>query len=171
MDTNQGTPDNGEGESRDYRRELEKERRLRETLQRQVEEMATENRRRREESVEAETVSQLRTGLEQRGVRKTGLAIRALREEVRRGDDGSLYGEVDGGRLSLREYLDRFVADNPEFLPPRITGGSGVSGTNARELSSTGFDLESIRPGMSQKESRDAWKEVARLMGSSGPAW
>lgn len=160
----------GDVESR-YRNELARERATRERLERQLNEIATENRRRREEAEEAERVSVIREGLEERGVKKTRLALRLVKDDVKRGDDGRLYGEADGRRLPLEDYLDMFVGENPEFLPPRIAGGSGATGTGSRELTQSGFELESIRPGMSRDESREAWKQVARLMGSGDPRW
>ncbi len=154
-----------------YRKELARERTTRERLERQLNEIATENRRRREEAEESERLNVIREGLEERGVKKTRLALRLVKDDVSRGDDGQLYGEFDGRRMELGEYLDSFVGENPEFLPPRIAGGSGATGGNSRELSQSGLELESIRPGMSRDESREAWKQVARLMGSGDPRW
>jgi hypothetical protein len=160
----------GDVESR-YRQELARERATRERLERQLNEIATENRRRREEAEEAERVSVIREGLEERGVKKTRLALRLVKDDIKRGDDGRLYGEADGRRVPLEDYLDMFVGENPEFLPPRIAGGSGATGTGSRELSQSVCQFESIRPGMSRDESREAWKQVARLMGSGDPRW
>lgn len=166
---NGNDPNHGDVEAR-YRQELARERATRERLERQLNEIATENRRRREESEETERLNVIREGLEERGVKKTRMALRLVKEDVKRGDDGRLYGEVDGRRLPLEDFLDSFVGENPEFLPPRIAGGSGAT-ASSRELSQSGFELESIRPGMSREESREAWKQVARLMGSGDPRW
>src|SRR5690606_36355595 len=75
----------GDVESR-YRQELARERATRERLERQLNEIATENRRRREETEEAERVSVIREGLEERGVKKTRLALRLVKDDVKRGD-------------------------------------------------------------------------------------
>lgn len=140
----------------------ERERRI--ELERRVRELDEQSRRAQQEKVEAERMSRIRQGLEQRGVRKPDLALRVVREDVRPGTDGELVAEHQGARTSLDEYLDRFVAENPEFLPPRIAGGSGAMGGNSG-FSPGGTDLDSIRPGMSEEDSRKAWREVARLMG------
>ncbi len=155
----------GESKDRRYREELERERRERRQLQQQLEEMQAENRRQRKQADEAQRLSLIREGLESRGVAKAKLALRLVKEDVVRDEEGQVYGNYEGSRLPLTEYLDRFLSENPEFLPPRIAGGSGVSGRGDRELGVSGMDLESIRPGMSREESRAAWKEVARLMG------
>jgi hypothetical protein len=91
----------GDVESR-YRQEFARERATRERLERQLNEIATENRRRREETEEAERVSVIREGLEERGVKKTRLALRLVKDDVKRGDDGRLYGEADGGDCPRR---------------------------------------------------------------------
>lgn len=163
-------PNQGDAETQ-YRQELARERATRERLERQLNQIATENRMRREEADETERLNVIREGLEERGVKKTRLALRLVKEDISRGDDGQLFGEMDGRRLSLDDYLDSFVGENPEFLPPRISGGSGATAAGSRELSQSGFELESIRPGMSRDESRAAWKQVARLMGSGDPRW
>jgi hypothetical protein len=36
-------------------------------------------------------------------------------------------------------------------------------------MTRSGFDLDAIRPGMSPAETRQAWGEVARLMGAADP--
>lgn len=143
---------------------FEQERVRREDLERQVRELAEENRRYLREREQSQREARLRQGLEERGVKKVQLAMRVVGDDIRRSSDGEIYAEQEGRRLSLDEYLNRFVAENPEFLPPRITGGSGTTGAE-RGLTSSGFDLDSIRPGMSADEARQAWKEVARLMG------
>lgn len=143
---------------------LEQEQVRREELERQVRELAEENRRYLREREESQREARIRQALEERGVKKVNLALRVVGDDIRRSSDGEIYAEQDGRRVSLDEYLNGFVAENPEFLPPRIAGGSGATGAE-RGLTSSGFDLDSIRPGMSADETRQAWKEVARLMG------
>ena len=140
----------------------ERERRI--ELERRVRELDEQSRRAQHERAEAERLGRIREGLQQRGVRKTDLALRVVRDDVKSGADGELVADYKGGRASLDEYLDRFVAENPEFLPPRIAGGSGASGGGSG-FPQGGLDLDSIRPGMSEDDSRRAWREVARLMG------
>jgi hypothetical protein len=158
----------GTGSSEDGARDLsavlaeERERRL--ELERRVRDLDEQSRRFQQERAEAERVNRIREGLQQRGVRKTDLALRVVREDVKSGADGELMAELGGARTSLDEYLDRFVAENPEFLPPRITGGSGATGGGGG-FAPGGLDLDSIRPGMSEEDARKAWREVARLMG------
>jgi hypothetical protein len=150
-------------------RALEEERRRRAELERQVRDLGEESRQLRRQAEESERRARLREGLKERGVRKTQLAMRLIEPDVRRGEDGELFGEWEGARVPLEEYLNTFVRENPEFLPPRIPGGSGATGGGGSELTRSGFDLDSIRPGMSPADTRQAWSEVARLVGATDP--
>jgi hypothetical protein len=91
-----------------------------------------------------------------------------VKDDIFRGEDGELYANSEGAQVPYEAYLTRFVEENPEFLPPRITGGSGASGSEGSRLPAGGMSLESIRPGMSREELDRAWKEVARLAGPGG---
>jgi len=69
-------------------------------------------------------------------------------------------GEVVG----VREYLAGFVSANPEFLPARISGGSGVTaGQKTAGTGSGSVDLERIKPGMSREELERVRQEIARV--------
>jgi hypothetical protein len=150
---------------------LEEERRKREGLERKLSELSEENRRTRRQADQMDRVSRIQSSLQELGVRKVDLALRLLKDDIFRGEDGELYAEVKGSRVPYREYLGDFVAENPEFLPPRIAGGSGASGGERGEMRPGGIDLNSIRPGMSREELAEAWKEVARLAGAGGDRW
>jgi len=149
-----------------YRMELEDERRRRQELEQRVQELAAENQRTRREVSETDRIGRIREALQERGVKKTDLAVRIVREDVSRAEDGELFGQLHGERLPLDEYLSRFLGENPELLPPRIAGGSGITPREGMELSRAGFALEDIRPGMKPDQTKQAWKEVARLMGA-----
>jgi hypothetical protein len=150
---------------------LGEERRKRESVERQLSELSEENRRTRRQYEQTDRVSRIQSCLQELGVRKVPLALRLVKDEIARGEDGELYAEVKGAQVPYREYLEDFVAENPEFLPPRIAGGSGASGGERGEMRGGGIDLNSIRPGMSREELADAWKEVARLAGEGGDRW
>jgi hypothetical protein len=154
----------------DLRAVLDEERRKRESLERQLGELGEENRRTRRQSEQTDRVSRIQSCLQELGVRKVPLALRLVKDEIVRGGDGELYAEVKGARVPYRDYLEDFVAENPEFLPPRIAGGSGASG-GEREMPPGAVDLDSIRPGMSREELAQAWKEVARLASEGGDRW
>jgi len=64
----------------------------------------------------------------------------------------------------MGEHLARFLAENPEFLPARISGGSGTS-INARGggAGSAMLDIEKIRPGMDPEEMQRMRHEIARI--------
>jgi hypothetical protein len=64
--------------------------------------------------------------------------------------------------MDAREYLSQFVSENPEFLPARIPGGSGVAATQ-RTAGAGGADLDKLRPGMNAEELGRIRQEIARV--------
>ena len=150
-----------------YKTELQEEKRRRETLEQRVNELVAENERARAKADEAERSSTIRAELQKLGVAKVELAYKAVRDEIVRGEDGRLQTQ-DGA--DFRDYLHRFVGDNPELLPARLAGGSGASQSasgatpNQRNASAAApVDLDRIRPGMSAEEMDRARQEVARV--------
>jgi len=118
--------------------ELAEERRRREGLERRVE--------------EAERGSAIRAELQKLGVAKLDLAYKAVKDEAPR----------DGGEM--KEFLKRFVGENPELLPARVAGGSGASGGGRGSGAAPGaVDIDRIRPGMSAEEMDRVRQEIARV--------
>src|SRR4051812_39992911 len=97
---------------------LEDERKKRSELEQKILELS-------QRTEEAERSSSVRAELQRLGVAKIDLVYRAVRDDVFRSDEGQLMGRGEQGGLGLKEYLARFVDENPEFLPARIAGGSG----------------------------------------------
>ena len=152
------------------RERLEEEQRSRSQLEKQIQELSDESRRARQGAERTDRHSQVQTGLRELGVQKVELAFRLVKDAVYRGDDGELYADLKGAAVPYRKFLKDFVSENPEFLPPRISGGSGASGMEGQEISGA-IDLDKIRPGMSREEMAEAWKEVARLAGQRPQGW
>ena len=98
---------------------LGEERRRRESLERKLNEAQEENRRTRRQSDQIDRHSQIRSVLQELGVRKVDLAFKLVKDDVFRGEDGDLYANVDGKQVSYDEYITSFITENPEFLPPR----------------------------------------------------
>ena len=66
--------------------------------------------------------------------------------------------------MGVKDYLANFVTANPEFLPARISGGSGVTpGHKAPAERPTPVDIDRIRPGMSREEMDRVRQEIVRL--------
>lgn len=150
---------------------LAEERRQREQLEKRLNELAEDNGRHRRVVEQMDRFSTIKSELQQLGVRKPDLAFRLLKDEIFRGEDGQLYARGEEGELGLQEFLTKFVAENPEFLPPRIAGGSGASGGNRQETSGGSFDLGRIRPGMSEEDKERARREIARAAGKEAVWW
>ncbi len=151
--------------------ELAEERRRREQVEKRLREVSEENDRNRRTAEQAERSSTVKAELQRIGVRKPDLAFRLVKDEVFRGEDGHLYARSDEGVVGLREYLNKFVVENPEFLPARISGGSGASGGQRQESEGGPFDLSRIKPGMSAEDKDRARREIARLAGKDFGDW
>jgi hypothetical protein len=147
-----------------YKAELQEERKRREQLERRLNEMSEENKHSRQIAAEAERSSAVRAELQRLGVAKLDLAYRAVQDGVARTEDGRLVAHGENGEISVKEYLTAFVNENPEFLPARITGGSGMTATLKAPLSSREtVNLEQIRPGMSAEEMQRVREEIVRV--------
>jgi hypothetical protein len=147
-----------------YKTELVEERRRREQLERRVNELVEENKRSRQAAEEMERGATIRSELQRLGVTKVDLAFRAVRDDIVRSEDGRLLAKSESGDVPVREYLTRFVSENPELLPGRIHGGSGAGSGHAEPIgSSTQVDLDKIRPGMSAEELERVRQEIARV--------
>jgi hypothetical protein len=147
-----------------YKTELQDERKRRETLEARLNQLVEENRSARAAAEEADRNAQIRSELQRLGVAKVDLAFRAVKEDIVRGEDGRLQGKGLKDK-SLQEYLADFVHENPELLPARIAGGSGIQPArrNAVGGSLSAVDIESIRPGMNKEDLDRVRQEIARL--------
>lgn len=148
-----------------HKAELVEERRRREHLERRVNELVEENQRSRALAEEAERFAAIRAELQRQGVTKLDLAFKALKDDVRRDPDGRLVAAADSGEVALKDYVAQFVNENPEFLPARMTGGSGATGSQRSNSlpGGLGIDMDRIRPGMSREDLDQIRQEVARV--------
>jgi hypothetical protein len=152
-----------------YKAELADERRKRETLERRLNEVVEESQRARQRAEEAERNSAIRAELQRLGVFKVELAFKAVKDEIVRTDQGNLVARDGGSETGLREYLNKFVKENPELLPARVTGGSGATiGQRQDTASASPLDLDRIKPGMDPAEMDRIRREIARI--ASQPA-
>jgi hypothetical protein len=147
-----------------YKTELQEERRRREQLEKRMNELVEENKRSRELADEAQRNSAIRAELQRLGVTKVDLAYKAVQDGVVRTEDGRLVARGEGGDLPVSEYLASFVQENPEFLPARIAGGTGMTGTQKTASQPTGaIDLDKIGPSMSKEELERVRQEILRV--------
>jgi hypothetical protein len=146
-----------------YKTELLEERKKREQLERRLNELAEENRRSRMQAEEAERTTSIRAELQRLGVAKIDLAFKAVKEDITRTEDGRLIARTGEGEVSAKEYLSRFLAENPELLPGRISGGSGAGPGHKAPSAPAGIELDKIRPGMSAEELDRVRQEIARI--------
>jgi len=147
-----------------YKTELQEERKRREQLERRLNEVVEENKRNRQAAAEAERGAAIRAELQRLGVAKVDLAYKAVQDTIVRTEDGRLVAKAENGETGIKEYLSGFVTENPEFLPARISGGSGVtSSQKAGPASGEAIDLEKIRPGMSREEMERVRQEIVRV--------
>jgi len=147
-----------------YKAELAEERKRRETLEKKFNELVEENGRSKKAAEEAERQSAIRAELQRLGVAKIDLAFKAVQDGVARGADGRFVARGERGEVAMKEYLSAFVNENPEFLPARIPGGTGMTATQKAPASgSDTITLERIRPGMSAEEMQRVREEIVRV--------
>ncbi len=146
-----------------YKAELLEERKRREQLEQRMNELVQENQRTRQLAEEAERSAAIRAELQRLGVGKVDLAYRVVRDDIQRAEDGRLMARTEQGALPMKEYLSQFVNENPELLPARIAGGSGMKPAQKPAPSPGGFDMDKIRPGMSPEDMERVRQEISRL--------
>lgn len=146
-----------------YKAELLEERKKREQLERRLNELVEENKRSRRLAEESDRHAQIKSELQRLGVSKVDLAFRIVKDEIVRTEDGALVARTAEGEKNFREFLSTFVQENPEFLPARIAGGSGVVSPGRGPAATAGVDLEKIRPGMSQEEMQRIREQISRV--------
>lgn len=145
-----------------YKAELLEERRRREQLERQVNQLVEENQKAKKFAEESDRNVQIRSELQRLGVTKIDLAHKAVRDDIQRTPEGALIARTTEGELSAKDYLAKFVQENPEFLPARIAGGSGMT-TTPRHSGVSSIELESIRPGMSPEDMQRVREQIAQV--------
>jgi len=154
-----------------YKTELQEERRRREQLEKRLNEMSEENKKARAIADEAQRATAIRSELQRLGVIKVDLAYKAVQDDIVRTEDGRVMarGENGGqGERSLNEFLAGFVQENPEFLPARIAGGTGMTGTQkAAPVNTGGIDLDKIGPSMSKEDLERARQEILKVASQS----
>ena len=149
-----------------YKTELQEERRRREQLEKRMNELVEENKRSRAMAEEAQRSSTIRAELQKLGVTKVDLAYKAVQDGIVRAEDGRLVARGENGEsLPVAEYLSGFVQENPEFLPARIAGGTGMTGSQktASHSSSGAIDIDKISPSMSKEELERVRQEILRV--------
>lgn len=148
-----------------YKAELQDERRKREQLEKQMNDLIEENRRSRMAAEEAQRSAAIRTELQKLGVSKVDLAYKAVQDGIVRNDDGRLIARTEHGEQPATEYLAGFVQENPEFLPARIAGGTGMTGTQKTgpAVSAGSVDIDRISPSMSKEELERVRQEILRV--------
>jgi len=147
-----------------HKAELQEERKRREQLERRLNEVIEENKRSRQVAEEAERSSAVRAELQRLGVSKVDLAFKAVQDGIVRSEDGRLVARGESGEIPVKEYLAAFVKENPEFLPARIAGGTGITANSKSPAASKDVvDLDKIRPGMSPEEMQRVREEIVRV--------
>ncbi len=146
-----------------HQAELLEERKRREQLERRLNELVEENKRSRQVAEEAERSSAVRAELQRLGVAKIDLAFKAVQDAIVRTPDGRLVARAENGEAPVKDYLTAFVNENPEFLPARIPGGTGMTTTLKAPATRSNVELDQIRPGMSAEEMQRVREEIVRV--------
>ena len=131
--------------------------------------LVEENKRSQALAEEAQRTSTIRAELQKLGVMKVDLAFKAVQDGIVRTEDGRLVAKGDNGEQPVTEYLAGFVQENPEFLPARIAGGTGMTGAQ-KTAPAAGYgaiDLDKISPSMSKEELERVRQEILRVASQS----
>jgi ATP/maltotriose-dependent transcriptional regulator MalT len=152
-----------------YKTELQEERRRREQLEKRMNELVEENKRSRALAEEAQRNATIRTELQKLGVAKVDLAFKAVQDGITRTEDGRLVARGENGEVPVADYLSGFVQENPEFLPARIAGGTGMTGTQKAtpHAGAGAIDIDKIGPSMSKEELERVRQEILRVASQS----
>jgi len=151
-----------------YKTELAEERKRREHLEHRLNDLVEENQKSRQRAEEAERGAAIRAELQRLGVAKPELAFRVVKEDITRSEDGQLVARTSQGEVPMRDFLTRFVGENPELLPARMVGGSGASPVQRGGSQGGGIDLEKIRPGMDPEEMDRVRQEISKIAAQQG---
>jgi len=146
-----------------YKTELAEERKRRESLEKRLNELVEENKKSRRMAEEAERGAAVRAELQRLGVAKIDLAFKAVQDGIVRTEDGRLVARTEAGEAPVKDYLSAFVNENPEFLPARISGGTGMTSNLKTPANRETVELERIRPGMSAEEKQRVREEIVRV--------
>lgn len=152
-----------------YRTELVEERKKREALESRLNQLVDENRRAHAAAEEADRNAQIRAELQKLGVAKVDLAFRAVKDDITRSTDGRLVANDGQEQRPVTDFLKKFVDENPELLPARMSGGSGAHSTtrNAVSTGNASVDIDRIKPGMNKDEMDRIRQEIARIASQS----
>ena len=154
-----------------YKTELQEERKRREQLEKRLNEMGEENKKARAVADEAHRATAIRSELQRLGVVKVDLAYKAVQDGIVRTEDGRVMARGEGGESvdkSLTEFLAGFVQENPEFLPARIAGGTGMTGSQKTAQANAGaIDLDKIGPSMSKEDLERVRLEILKVASQS----
>lgn len=143
--------------------ELATERQQRATLERRLNDLIEESQKNKARAEEADRHTAIRTELERLGVGKVELAFRAVKDDIVRDAEGKLTAKAGEATCDLRTFLARFVDENPELLPARMTGGTGLLTGSRSEPETPRVDLDRIQPGMSAEELERVRQEIVRV--------
>jgi hypothetical protein len=147
-----------------YKTELLEERKRRELLETRLNSLVEENKQARAAAEEADRYSQIRQSLQKLGVQKVELAFRAVKDDLVRGEDGRLTTK-GGDSRGMDDFLAGFVQENPELLPPRISGGAGTPSRSqeSQSLGIGGIEIDRIKAGMKPEDLERVRQEISRL--------
>ncbi len=126
--------------------------------------LETENKNTRSQAEEKERHAAIRSSLGDLAFASDDArddAFRAFREEVKRGEDGELYG---GDMVPLKDYVKTRMGSKAHLLAPKAVDSAGAR-QNAGMVGGRQVQFEDIKPGMDAKTREASWAAIRAQMG------
>jgi hypothetical protein len=119
-------------------------------MRQQMDENTASTKREREAALEMDRVAQVRTALAKHPLNNPDRALAMFLPDVKRGEDGQLYGGT--GNIPLAQFVDDTVKVEDWMLKPVNVGGSGARPNQGGNGGNKMADLESLKPGASKED-------------------
>lgn len=147
------------------------ERAERQKLEKQMQELTAEREREKQQAIEAQRNSEIKSILASAGVRNINVASAALREMVVHSQINPGTFVVKGSQgeeIALSQFVTGWLQQNPELLPPKAGSGSGAASGNGAGSGGSKVTLEDIKPGAKPETLDAAARQLAQVLGYNG---
>lgn len=161
--------DDGEGKSKVDPKviaQLENERKARERLEKQVNDLLGENKKTKEEAELKERLAEIKSAMSKFSFANEGtrdMAFEYFAGKIKRGEDGALVAPGKDGEVPYDHFIKGHLESNPNLLAAKQSGGGGATGGEPYRGSK--FDASVIKPGMTSDQRKAAAAALLQARG------